>query len=806
MKNLILLSLICFTCDLSAQFALKGTVRNSDGSPAADVIIQLLKAADSTLVKSEFSDNAGLYSFESVAQGDYLLQASSAGNKPELFGPVKVSGPVRHDLQLRPAAVNLQEVQVTTRVPYIERTKGKVVLNVENSINSEGYTAFDVLEKAPGVRIDNNENMSLNGKPGTIIYIDGKPTPMSGSDLANYLKGISSSMIEKIELIANPSSKYDAAGSSIINIRLKKDQRVGTNGSANVFYGQGIYPKAGGGLSLNHREKKIGVYGSYNYANRRSFTNLELERQFSVKDSFAGAYIQDNLLKFDFQTHVARTGVDYYANKKNTFGLLLSGVDNRFNPTGENISEVYDHSDKLVSYFGTSNRSHDHWHNYSVNLNYKHAIDSLGSEFTTDLDYARYGNATQQNFTTKYYDVEHEEYANPYLLYGNLGGQLDIYAIKNDLTKVFRDGMRMEGGQKSSFVIADNNLAFYNRSSGSDVYDSTKSNHFIYKENINALYVNFSKDVKKWSLQAGLRVEHTAVDGRQLVYGTGFKRNYAQLFPSGVLTYKPHENHSVELNFSRRIRRPGYDQLNPFKFYLDPTTYKEGNPYLRPEITQNYELSHVFKQKITTTLGFSRTSDNIIETIAPLASDPRITVQTNRNLARVDVYSFLFTLPVEIRKWWYTSTSLNIYYAGYSGNIANTPIRNRGNLVTNLNTTNTFNLNKIWSLEVSGFYNTREIYAYDVINPRWWVNAGIQCKVFNNKGTFRVNVNDIFYTNKIGAEVNYTGYKEYFLVRRDTRVVTVNFSWRFGKTSVPQSRRRQGGAEDVKQRASSGNG
>jgi hypothetical protein len=791
---------------LLAQNRLSGTVTGADGKPQPDVIIQLLKASDSSLVKSEFSALDGSYLFAGVPEGGYLLQLSNAGSTPQLSGPLEVRGDVTHHVALRSPGASLQEVQVTTRKPYIERSKGKVLLNVENSINADGSSAYEILEKAPGVRIDNNDNISLSGKPGTVIYIDGKPSPMTGADLANYLRGINSSSIEKIELISNPSSKFDASGSSVINIRLKKDRKVGTNGSANVFYGQGVYPKAGGSVSLNHRDKKVNVFGSYNYSNRRAFSRLQLERRFSLADSFTGAYVQDNMLKFDFNTHVARAGVDFYANRKNTFGVLASGVDTRFNPNGENISEVYDHNNTMSSLFGTSNRSRDHWHNFALNFNYNHVFDSLGSELSTDLDYAKYGNETEQNFTTRYYDLKRVEYARPYLLYGDLGGSLDIYSIKNDLTKVFAGGLRIEGGHKSSYVVADNQLSFFDRSYGTDIFDSTKSNHFIYHENINAAYVNLSKDIRKWSVQAGLRVEHTAVTGEQLVYSQRFSRNYAQLFPSGVVTYKQNDNHSLELSFSRRIRRPSYEQLNPFKFYLDPTTYKEGNPYLRPEITESAELTHIWRQKISTALSYSRTHDNIIETIAPLQDNSRVTVQSNRNLAKVEVYSFNFSVPLEIRKWWYTSTSLNVYYALYSGNIANTPLVNRGNLVGVVNTSNTFNLNKKWSVEVSGNYNSREIYAYDVIRPRWFVNAGVQCRLWNNKGVLRLNVNDIFYTNRISARVQYTGYTEYFLVRRDTRVATVSFTWKFGKATVPAAKRRQGGAEDLKERAGKGNG
>lgn len=805
MRKLLLLVAVFSAARGQAQHHLSGTVTSANAGPVSDAIVQLLRWSDSSLVKNEFTDERGYFAFTDVSEGTYFLQVHAAGSTPHRHEPFELRTSVTLDVVIR-AAQSIEEVRVTARKPYIEREKGKVVLNVEQSINAEGASAYELLEKAPGVRIDNKDNISLNGKPGTVIYIDGKPSPMTGTELANFLRGIGSAAIEKIELISNPSAKYDAAGSSIINIRTKKDKRMGTNGSINGFYAQGVYPKAGGGFSLNHREKKFAVFSSYNYARREAFTSLVLDRQFSVNDTFSGAYVQDNLLKFDFSNHVLRAGADYYMNRRNTLGVVLSATDNRFNPRGENVSEVYNAGRELTSFFGTKNRSSDHWYNYGVNLNYNHVFDSLGSDLTTDFDFARYANATRQNFTTRYYDVNHLETTRPYLLDGDLASQLDIYAVKNDISKVFRGGLRAEAGQKSSYVVADSRASFFDASSGSALFDSTKSNHFIYTENINAGYLSLSKDIGRWSLQGGLRVEHTAVTGIQIVYDSTFRRNYVQWFPNAVINYKPAKDHGIELNVSRRIRRPGYQQLNPFKFYLDPTTYKEGNPYLRPEVTASFELSHVYKQKITSTIGYASTADNIVETIAPLPENGRITVQTNRNLAKVDVYSYNLAVPVEIRKWWYTSTSLNVYYAGYSGNIANTPISNRGNVTWSINTSNTFNFGTKWSAEVSGFYNAREIYAYDIIRPRWFVNAGVQRKLWNGRGSVRLNVNDMFYTNQITARVDYTGYTEHFVVRRDTRQVTLSLSWKFGSNQAAGARRRQGGADDIKQRVGSQSG
>lgn len=792
---------------LNAQsYSLSLNLYGNDHLPIKEAIVQLLQSKDSSLVKNEFSDDKGQVVFSELATSDYLVQINIMGYRPYLSPSISLNEDYTYpDIILEQTELQLNEVAVVAKVPYVEREKGKIILNVENSINTAGSSVFELLEKAPGVRVDQNENISYNGKMGVAIWIDGKPTPMTGSDLANYLRGIPSSSIEKIEMVSNPSSKYDAAGSSIINIKFKKDKRAGTNGSVSTSYGQGIYMKNNNSVNLNHRDKQINCFANYSYANREAFSHLKLYRSFYENDNFLGAYNQDNYLKFDFKNHVARLGMDYYINPKNVIGFTVNGISNKFKPKGDNVSEVYDNNHINSSVFYTKNRSQDHWYNYSANINYQHSFDSLGTELSSDVDYAHFGNQTFQNFETRYYDINNLEFKNPYLLYGDLKGGLDIYSIKNDFSKSYNNQLKLEAGQKSSYVIADNNLAFYNQSNNSSVFDSSKSNHFIYTENINALYVNLAKDFGKWSTQLGLRTEHTYVTGRQLVNNTSFINHYIQLFPSGFLGYKLNEKHNLEINYSRRITRPSYDQLNPFKFYIDPTTYKEGNPYLKPQIIESFELSHIYKQKIISKLGFSRTNKSIAEVIAPSAEENKITIQTNVNLTHVDELYATFSLPIDVVKWWQINNELYGFYAMYTGNVANTQLQAKGNVNLNVNMINTFYIKPNTSAELAFNYRTKEIYAYDIIQPIWFFNIGCQQKLYNNKLIMKLNFADLFYSNKVTADVAFTDYKEQFIVSRDSRVVTFSLTYKFGKTTVSSAKRKKGGADDIKQRAG-GNG
>lgn len=786
------------------RVTLTGIVVTENNKTVAFSEVYLFQKNNNKLIKTELTNADGGFVFALVPKEEYDIKMNW---KEEIItlSTVNVQSDINvGTLTAKAQPQQLQEVVVEKKKPFIERSEGKMILNLDSTIGSAGSSAFEVLEKAPSVNIDDNDNISLRGKNNVLVQIDGKLTPMTGTNLGNYLRGIPSNAVDKIEFITNPSAKYDASGTAIINIKMKKDKRKGTNGSVSIAYGQGIYPKSNNGISLNHRNKKVALFGNYSFAYREGFNELLLNRKFYENNNFTGAYDQDNYLKMDFRNHIGRVGMDFYANDKNTFGIIVNKVSNRFNPTGENATDVYDENNEIASRFRTSNRSKDHWQNHSVNLNHKVLLDTLGTEITTDFDYANYGNKTQQNFLTRYLDLNNNEFQNPYLLYGDIKGDLNIYSLKSDFVTTFRNKIKLESGYKTSYVKADNNLAFYDRSSGVDVYDPTKSNHFIYKENINAVYVNSSKTFGKWSVQLGLRMENTNITGKQLVGNESFKNNYTQWFPSLFTSYNFNDKNSLEFNYSRRIARPSYDQLNPFKFYLDPTTYKEGNPFLNPQTTHSFEVTHVLNQKIFTTLSFSRTNNNITEVIAPSDTEAQVTIQTNKNLERFDIFGLFIVMPMEFTKWWSSTNSFNFYNGSYSGTVANTTLQNQGNFTFNMNSVNNFKITKTFSSELTGNYRAREIYAFMDVDPIWFFNIGFQ-KRFKNNSTLKFVVNDVFYTNRTTADTEFNNYKEGFKVSRDTRVAVVSYTYNFGSANN-QARRRTGGADDLKQRANSTNG
>ncbi|MDC8102972.1 TonB-dependent receptor domain-containing protein [Chryseobacterium sp. PTM-20240506] len=792
--------LIFFSTLLPAQdiqrFSLSGTIK-SDGTQS--LVISLFDA-ENTLIKTETADRQGQFRFSALKVGRYQLKVYRNGF--EVYHSENIPVTENKMLPVIDLTVkSIEEVTITKTRPFIERQEGKMILNVENSISATGSSAFEILEKAPGVSVDNNDNLSLHGKGNLLVQIDGKNTPMTGSDLAGYLRGIPSASIDKIEFVTNPSSKYDAEGSSIINIRLKKEQKKGTNGTVSISAGAGKYIKTNNTVSINHRSGKVNAFANYGFVDRIFYNHLLLNRNFYENNQFKKAFIQDNFLKFGITGHMTRMGIDYDLNNKNILGLSVGLVANNVKIDGNTSSLTLGSNQLPESTFGTISKTRNHFANPSLNLNHKYSLDSLGSELTTDFDYINYSNGSLQNFETRNYNLS-GSLDRLDILKGDMKGKLNIFSLKSDLTKNFKYGWKLESGIKTSFVKSDNDLKFFDGSSGVFVSDPTKTNHFIYEENINAVYGNASKKWERLKMIAGLRMENTNIKGMQLANNQINKRNYTQVFPSAVLAYNITDKSSMEISLSRRITRPSYNQLNPFRFYFDPTTSKAGNPDLIPETMMNYELTYSLNNKYFATLNYSRTSDHIINVVKPVVENGQnIAIQTFENISSASHYGLSLIVPVKVMRWWDISNTASFYYASFTGNVSGSQITNQGNFTFSINSIHNFKLGNGFTAEVTGNYHAREIQAYVYARPYGFLSIGAQ-KKFNNKSVLKFSFADVFFTSNPRGQFAYNDYLENFTVKRDSRVVMLSYTYNFGSSKNLQLRK-TGGADDLKERIGS---
>lgn len=779
-----------------------GSVLSVNGLMVSGATVNLLRQEDTILVKAELTNEEGIYRFEQIPAGNYLIvleHPEYALYRTEL---VVVNGNLTYEtIYLDERNAQLDEVAITVQRAFIEQHFDKTVLNVDKSISNAGNTALEVLEKAPGLVIDQNDNISMRGRAGVIVMIDGKPVPMSGADLANMLRSMPSNSVDRIELITNPSAKFDAAGNAgIIDIKLKKDNRIGTNGSLTSTIGMGRYFKTTQGLQLNHRNRKINIFGNYNYSNREEFIELDIYRQFYTNAQLTGGYDQQNRFQYTIKSHNARVGADYDISPNTIIGFAANGLLSDFDRNNNNRSLVLDEDLEAGSYFLTRGSSNNQKPSGGVNLNFKHTIDTTGREITADLDYIVYSNSDIQDYRTTYFNLNDTPTLDPYLLHGALAGDLKIRSAKADYSQPFPAIKgNLEAGIKSSLVDSDNDLKFFDRSNGGNDLDENISNQFIYRENINAAYLNLNTRREKFSAQFGLRIENTNAEGDQVTSGEKFNRKYTQLFPSGYMGYKMNDNHDFGLSISRRINRPTYNQLNPFKTFLDPSTYQAGNPFLNPELSYALEFTHTLKQKLVMKYSYSHTEDVIISVISLDPNQEQVVVQTNLNLAKLDYYGITLTAPFKIGSWFNSINNATLYYAHYRGNLANTNLDN-GRPTYNLNSNNTFKLSDTWSAEVMGMYRSREIYGFLNVDPWWSVSGGVQKLFWDKKANLKLNISDAFYTQRARAQTQLTDYNENFFQLRDSRVVNLSFSYRFGKSQIAPARRRTGGAEEEKRR------
>lgn len=818
MRRVSLILLCTISTFLAMSQAQKGriAITLTDGKVAVEsATAELLRSGDSALVKTALTDKAGVADFGEVAFGSYLVRATAVGfdvlySKSIDLREGRIAVPA---LQMIPKdAAQMQGVVVTAKKPFIQKLNDRIVVNVESSMVNAGSTALEVLERSPGVTVDQNDAISLRGRAGVTIMIDGKPTAMTGADLANYLRGLPSNAIERIDIITNPSARYDASGNSgIIDIRMKKDQRLGTNGTLTAGYGRGVYPKANTGATFNYRNKSVNVFGNYNYAYREFMNHLVLNRNFYTNGVFTGSDDKDNDGEMSMRSHTARIGVDFFPSKKTTIGFLVNSSFNNFDRAATINTIKNNVHYQPVSGFTSLSTNDDGFTNTIANVNLKHVFDTLGRELTADVDYGVYHSSSLTRTKSSFYDLNGTPKGEDDILDGDQAGKLTLKTAKVDYINPLGGGAKMEAGFKTSYVSSDNDAKFYNVLTSGTVVDETKTNRFFYEEYNNAGYLNFSKEYKKFNYQLGLRGEQTNIKTRQVKADRRFANNYFQWFPSAFFNYKLKEEQTLGVSVSRRIDRPGYRDLNPFLFQIDATVYATGNTMLKPQTTWSYELNYTVKT-LNFTLGYSRTRDpqnvvisKILDVIPTFeikpGQDSNITVQIPVNLLSSDYYGVTATLPVRVAKWWNMINNVNMYYNHFNGNIGGSQL-NKGRPAANLRTNNSFTFKKGWGAELNANLNTGGQYGYMVGRPEWGIAVGGQKTLLKGKGTLRLNVTDIFWTSLPRATITYEGnYIENWHATRDTRVANLSFVYRFGNSKVQQARRRTTASEEERQRA-----
>jgi iron complex outermembrane receptor protein len=786
--------------------SITGIVFGQDSQPISFANVLLYSTKDSSLVKAEYTQDDGRFELKSIGAGRYWLNVSFVGLADYNSAPFELATGQNldmHNITMTTQGVELAQVTVTSKKPMVEVQPDKTVFNVEGSINATGNNALELLRKSPGVVVDNNDNVIMSGKGGVRIYIDGKPTQLSANDLAAYLKTIQSTDIATIEIITNPSARWDAEGNAgIINIRMKKDKRLGGNGNVNLGYGVGRRENYEGSVSGNYRNKRMNTFASYSFNDGEWFENLNFYReQYDIQLDQKGR--NDN----HWRSNNFKLGSDYFINDKNTIGFLVNGYENSSDDKGfiRTPISVIGASQPDSTLISRTNTDGDR-RNYNFNLNYRFD-DAKGKIWNVDADYGFFKNENRQIQPNMYLDGDgSDENAvrsekNYHMVTPT---KIDIYTFKLDHERPFLKG-QLGAGIKLAYVKTDNDFNFYNIIEGKDEVDLDRTNFFTYTENVNAAYSTYSRQFGKWGMQLGLRAEQTNSEGDltalKPVNDQNVKRDYFNLFPSGGVTYTMNEKHSFQLNFSRRLDRPSYQDLNPFEYRLDELTFQKGNPFLRPQYSNNVQFSHTFMQMMTTSLAFSHTSDLIQQFVDVSDVNEKAAFQTFRNLAEQNNLSLNIGTPIPLTKWWNGYVNLNGYYQDVHADFGEGKVVDANIYAFNAYMQHSFTLPKDINFEVSGWYNSPSIWGGTFkMNDMWAVDAGVSKKLLKGKATLKLSVNDIFYSQNWSGKSTFGDLYMTVDGRGDSRRFRANFSYSFGNEQVKGSRRRSTGLEDEKNR------
>ncbi|MCB0564035.1 MAG: TonB-dependent receptor [Phaeodactylibacter sp.] len=802
MRLLTSLSLLLACLTIQAQSAgIRGQIQDADGLPAAFANVILYNAADSSLYKAEASDDAGLFNFQGIAAGSYFLKATYVG-APDLRKPdIQLAKGQQLDLgQLAFASttIDLKEATVTASRTMVEIKPDRTVFNVEGTINSVGSDAISLLRKAPGVTVDNNDNINVLGRSGVLLYVDGKRLPLTGQDLTNYLQSLPAEQIDRIEIITNPGARYEAEGNAgIIDIRLKKDKNLGANGTVSTTYSQGSYDRSNINASGNYRNKALNIFATTGLADGSNYHNMNFL-------SFQNGLQLDeiNNSRNSWQNYNYRIGADLFLSDQHTVGILAGGMQMNGDRWSVNRIEIANQLapaqiDSILVAFNTAD---DRRKNNTFNLNYQFD-NKKGRSLNVDLDYGRYENDSRRYQPNRYYDAAEEELLTEIINSFDTPTDIDIYTFNADYEEEVWGG-KLGIGSKLSRVVSDNTFLFFDVLDNRQELNNRRSNLFKYEENVFAGYINFARPLgKKWNFSAGLRAEQTDAMGNLEAFlpelqEQPVKLNYLNWFPSAGMTWQLAPKHTLALNYGRRINRPDYDILNPFNNQVSQLSSQKGNPFLRPEIVNNLELGYTLAHRYNFKLAYSRTTDQITRLIAPDEEDPRAGFITWANLAEQTIYSFNVSAPVQVVKGWDAYFNLSASYLDNQADFGEGAVVDLQAFTYSIYQQHTFSLPAGFKGEISGYYSGPGVWGgVFEYESNWSLNLGLQRKFLQGRLNVRLSVNDIFYETGWDGQSTFNGLTAIGSGRWDSRRASLSLSYRFGNEKV-KSRKRKTGLEE----------
>ncbi len=798
---------ITFFVFLSFSFAaqaqtssVKGFLTGTDGEAIAFANVALFNAADSTVYKAAATNDAGVFEMPGLKAGSYFFKAVYLGYNDLIKPGVILSDNQQLDLgtlRFDTKSFELTETTVSASRVMVEIKPDRTVFNVDGTINSAGSDGIALLRKAPNVTVDNNDNITVLGRSGVLVYVDGKRLPLAGQELSNYLQNLPAEQIDRIEIITNPGARYEAEGNAgIIDIKLKKDKNLGANGSVNSTFSQGERHRANLSANGNYRSKRFNTFANASVGDGSGFNKMLFD---SYLNSMEQHEINNNFN--NWQNYNYRVGADFFISKKHTIGILAGGGANINDNTSYNRITLAqaNNPNQIDSILVANNTANNERYQQTYNINYRFD-NTKGRTLNIDADYGSYRNAAQRYQPNRYYNATEEVVLTEIINTFDMPTDIDIYTFQVDYEQGLWGG-KVGVGSKLSRVVSDNTFLFFDEISGVPVLNNRSSNNFLYNEKVYAGYINYDRKLgKKWNFSAGLRAEQTDATGDLKAFLPELQEppvvlNYLSWFPTLGLSWQPAENHMFNLNSGRRINRPDYNVLNPFNNQISQLSYEKGNPFLRPEIVNNLELGYTLAYRYNAKLSYSRTTDQITRLIAPDKNDPRAGFITWDNLASQTIVGLNVSVPVQILKKWNAYFNAGASHMNNQANYGNGAVVDVQAFSYSIYQQHTFDLP--WSLkaEVSGYYAGPGIWGgVFVYESNWGLDVGLQRKFLQNRLNVRISANDLFYQTYWSGYSDFDGLYSYGSGRWDSRRVGISIGYTFGNENV-KSRKRSTGIE-----------
>lgn len=767
--------------------SIKGKVVDDALFPIPYASVALLQIPDSIIYKGSITDENGMYVFDKIKTGTYFLKVTTVGHKQAYISELTVDSLTQLTLPDLVLLVEplLSEVYVSAIQHIVRFENGNIIVNVENSVLAKGNTVYDLLLKLPGISISNN-TITLNGKSGVLIMLDERVQQLTDIQLTSMLKSMNAEVVEKIELLKNPPVKYEASGTGgMINIKTKKAKITGISGSVYSSYSQGIYARSMTGFTLNYKMNTFTLFSNLDYNHSIYNTIQYFDRVFTFDSATTEL---DGIMNYkDLEKNmILKTGADWQINKKTIVGVKVEGGPGIYIAQGNGTNTIRKDNKMGYDYLRSFTHTPDKWSSTNYNFNAEHRFDTAGTTLHFTTDYTRLTEIIAGSIENNFLNASGNLALPPITYKTNNSSLSSVFASKIDFSKNIGPTSSFDAGAKISSVRTSNKYLFQRKNNLSNVYytDTALSNNFHYKEETMAAYANYRKVLTKISVQFGLRAEFTQQIGENTDKGFDLLKRYPNLFPNISMEYKASPTHNLQLNFNKRIDRPAFNDLNPFRWFMDQYYYFEGNPFLLPHYSYNAELTHGFKDWLTNSFTYTRT-DQIMTDYTLQNDTTKVTTETKKNMKYMNYFAYALFIGHDVTTWWNASLQGLLTYIEYSGDLNDLLFHTRG-VYYNISSTHTFLTSKSTKIELNAFYKSGLNAGLAFVNPFGIVSFAFTKTFLKNKWNLSIGINDLFYTMKMGSHLNFSNQNWTYQQTTDSRRLVITINYNFGKVNTNQ--------------------